>query len=512
MTHIARALISTANKTGIIPLAKQLQDLNIELLATGNTAKLLNQHNIDVSDISAYIDHPEILNGRVKTLHPKVHGGILARRSQDEVELKQHDIKPIDLVIVNLYPFAQTIAQADGTIEQAIEQIDIGGPTLLRSAAKNARDVTAVIDPQDYALIIKEIQTHGNTTANTRQRLAVKVFTQLAEYNGIIARYLQTHLDNAPDLNFPLTYGTPKSLRYGENPQQAAQLLPTTQATCLATTTPLQGKALSYNNLIDADAAWECVREWPANTPACVIVKHTTPCGVAIGHTLASAYLSALSTDPVSAFGGIVASNQTIDSATATAMLDQFIEVIIAPAIDADAQAILSRKKNCRILICPLNSAPGIQLKSIDGGILMQDPMPLVGDQMDYHCATTLQPTLNQIADLTFAWKVVKHVKSNAIVYAKDGRTLGIGSGQTSRVFSARIAALKAEDANLNVKDAVMASGAFFPFADSIELAAQIGIKAIIQPGGSKRDPEVIAAADNADIAMLFTGYRQFKH
>lgn len=479
---IHNALISVADKTGIAKLSAELSTYGINLIATGGTADLLSQHKIPHSSVSDLTNFPEILDGRVKTLHPAIHGGILSRRNPtDETTLKQHGIHEIDLVIVNLYPFAET---------HHIEQIDVGGPTMLRAAAKNFEFVTALIDPQDYPQVLTEIKQYGNTLLETRRKLAVKVFQHLSAYDQMIANSLAQNV----------------SLRYGENPHQHASFIMTSEDG-FANCEQLSGKELSYNNYVDADAAWNCVNAFDA--PACVIVKHATPCGAAVGK---NAYQRAFACDPQSAFGGIIAFNHCLDAKTAQQIIEnQFVEVILAPDFEAAALDILKQKKNCRVLKLKY-SAPTNKKRSISGGELIQSADTKIITASDLTIVSAKKPNEDQVRDLLFAWNVVRFVKSNAIAYAKDGATLGIGSGQTSRIFAAEIGALKAEHAKLNLKNSVMASDAFFPFTDCIELAAKLGVSAIIQPGGSKADPEVIKAADEFDLILVFTHTRCFLH
>ncbi len=520
---VQRALISTSDKTGLVDFALALHSLGIEIIATGGTSKLLQSNNIPVIDVADITGFPEIMDGRVKTLHPKIHGGLLARRGTDDAILEQHQIQPIDLLVVNLYPFQETIAKSDCSLASAIENIDIGGPTMLRAAAKNYHDVTVVVDPADYLAVLDEIKTCGNTSKTTRQQLALKTFTHTAQYDAAISHYLSQRFKSTTeplDTDFPdtmeLTFDKSLDLRYGENPHQgaAAYTDPHAPAGCLANATLIQGKPLSFNNLMDSEGALNCLRELDSQIPGCVIVKHATPCGAAYGDNLTEAYQKALSTDPTSAFGGIIAVNQTLDAQTAQTMIDaQFIEVLLVPAISEEAKTIVAKKKNCRVLVCgqaPIHSAQ--TLHSISGGVLIQQADALITDPNTFKIVTQKKPTKHEMEDLLFAWYVVKFVKSNAIVYAKDGMTLGLGTGQTSRVFSARIAALKAEEAGLSLIGAAMASDAFFPFADGVEVAAQAGITSVIQPGGSKRDDEVIAAADKLGLVMVMTGSRHFRH
>ncbi len=511
---IKRALISVSDKTGILELAQFLASKDIEILSTGGTAKLLADNNIPVIEVSDYTGFPEMMAGRVKTLNPKIHGGILARRGLDEAIMAQNDINPIDLVVVNLYPFQATIANPDCTLEDATENIDIGGPAMLRSSAKNHASVTVVVDTSDYQSVIDEINTNGDTTLNTRIKLALKTFEHTAQYDGAIANYLGQEEDGFSH-TINLQFNKTQSMRYGENPHQSAAFYIEKNITeaCVASSRQCQGKKMSYNNMADADAALECVRSF--NEPACVIVKHANPCGVAVRSNIFDAYNDAFKTDPTSAFGGIIAFNRNLNEKTAHAIIErQFVEVIIAPNVDNEAKKVLSSKQNVRVLECgDLNAAqPSLDYKRITGGLLVQDKDLGVINENDIKCVSDTQPTNEQIKDLLFAWKVAKAVKSNAIVYVKNQMTIGVGAGQMSRVYSAKIADIKATDEGLTVEGAVMASDAFFPFRDGIDAAAQAGIKAIIQPGGSMRDAEVIEAANEYGIAMVFTGMRHFKH
>ena len=511
---IQRALISVSDKTGIIELAQALADKNIEILSTGGTAKLLADNNIPVIEVSDYTGFPEMMAGRVKTLNPKIHGGILARRGIDEGVMADNDINPIDLVVVNLYPFQATIANPDCTLEDAIENIDIGGPAMLRSSAKNHASVTVVVDASDYQTVIDEINASGDTSLETRTKLALKTFEHTAQYDGAIANYLGKEEDgfsNTMNLQFHKT----QSMRYGENPHQNAAFYVENNIaeSCVASSAQFQGKEMSFNNMADADAALECVRSFDA--PACVIVKHANPCGVAVRDNIHNAYLDAFKTDPTSAFGGIIAFNRPLDKDTAQDIIDkQFVEVIIAPSVDDDAKEVLLAKQNVRALECgDLSTAqPSLDYKRVTGGLLVQDKDLGIITEDDIKCVSKIQPTADQIKDLLFAWKVAKMVKSNAIVYVKNEMTIGVGAGQMSRVYSAKIAGIKAADEGLIVEGSVMASDAFFPFRDGIDAAAEAGIKAIIQPGGSMRDNEVIEAADEHGIAMVLTGMRHFKH
>ncbi len=520
MNTIQRALLSVSDKTGIVDFAQQLADLGIELLSTGGTAKLLQEAGLAVTEVSEYTGFPEMMDGRIKTLHPKIHGGLLGRRGQDEAIMAEHDITPIDLVVVNLYPFEATIARDDCTLAMAIENIDIGGPTMLRAAAKNHADVTVLIDPADYERVLEQIRATGRVDAATRFDLAVKTFEHTAHYDGAIANYLGTRLTETPS-DFPRTFNSQfhkaQDMRYGENPHQKAAFYTQAQpdSGTVSAAVQLQGKALSYNNIADTDAALECVKAFP-EAPACVIVKHANPCGVAVSDSLLNAYDRAYQTDATSAFGGIIAFNRELDGVTAQAIIDrQFVEVIIAPTISQDAQTLIASKKNIRLLCCgpfPDQPAQDLDFKRVTGGLLVQERDTALVTLDDLKVVTQHAPTAAQLQDLLFAWRVAKFVKSNAIVYAKDQQTIGIGAGQMSRVVSSRIAGIKAADAGLTVSGSVMASDAFFPFRDGLDAAAEAGIQAVIQPGGSMRDDEVIAAADEHGIAMVFTGMRHFRH
>lgn len=517
---IQRALLSVSDKTGIVAFAQALVQRGVTILSTGGTAKLLRDNQIPVTDVSEHTGQPEIMDGRVKTLHPKIHGGILGRRDQDQAVMAEQDIAPIDLVAVNLYPFANTVADPNCTHEQAVENIDIGGPTMVRAAAKNHRDVAIVVNADDYQRVITEMDAHQNSlTFETRFDLAVKAFEHTAQYDGMIANYFGARLPQQQS-QFPRTFNAQftkqQDLRYGENShQQAAFYIESTpREASIATAVQLQGKELSYNNIADTDAALECVKSFAE--PACVIVKHANPCGVAIAADALSAYERAFTTDPTSAFGGIIAFNRELDEATATAIIErQFVEVIIAPTVSAAARDVVATKPNVRLLECgqwPAERSPSWDYKRVNGGLLVQDSDLGEITAADLQVVTKKQPTEVQLKDLLFCWKVAKFVKSNAIVYARDGMTIGVGAGQMSRVYSAKIAGIKAADENLSVPGSVMASDAFFPFRDGIDAAAAAGISAIIQPGGSIRDDEVIAAADEHGIAMVFTGMRHFRH
>ena len=511
---IKRALISVSDKSGIIEFAQVLASKDIEIISTGGTAKLLKDKNIPVTEVSEYTGYPEMMAGRVKTLNPIIHGGILARRGVDEKVMAENDIKPIDLVVVNLYPFQSTIEDPDCSIEDAIENIDIGGPAMLRSSAKNYLSVTVVVDCKDYQLILDELNDNNDTSLETRRKLALKTFEHTAQYDGAIANYLGQEEDGFSN-TLNLQFIKSQTMRYGENPHQNAAFYKEIKSNeaSVSSSKQIQGKPLSFNNLADADAALECVRNF--DNPSCVIVKHANPCGVATRESILSAYQHAYKTDPTSAFGGIIAFNRELDNKTARTIIDkQFVEVIIAPSVNNDAQMVLSDKENIRVLVCGSLSKPKptLDFKSISGGLLVQDKDLGQLDIKDLKCVTKIQPTPEQIKDLLFAWKVAKCVKSNAIVYAKNLMTIGIGAGQMSRIYSAKIAGIKAKDESLAVEGSVMASDAFFPFSDGIDAAAKVGIKAIIHPGGSLRDKEVIEAANEHGIAMIFTGMRHFKH
>ena len=520
MAVIKRALISVSDKTGIIEFSRELASRGVEILSTGGTAKLLSDNNIKVIEVSDYTGFPEMMDGRVKTLHPKIHGGLLGRRGIDDEVMQQSDINPIDLVVVNLYPFQQTVAKPDCDLATAIENIDIGGPTMLRAAAKNHASVTVVVDHNDYDKVLSEMgENDGAISDKTRFSFAVKTYEHTANYDGAIANYLGC-LTQEEKAEFPRTYNTQfekvQDLRYGENPHQKAAFYieSNLDESSVSSSAQIQGKELSFNNIADTDAALECVKMFDA--PACVIVKHANPCGVAVAASALEAYDRAYTTDPTSAFGGIIAFNRALDKATAQAIIErQFVEVIIAPSINDDALPVLNTKPNVRVLSCGEFSAqtiPDLDYKRVTGGLLVQDRdiKRISSDQLK--TVTQRAPSEQELSDLLFCWNVAKFVKSNAIVYSKDGMTIGIGAGQMSRVYSARIAAIKAADADLEVKGSVMASDAFFPFRDGIDAAAEVGISAIIQPGGSMRDQEVIDAANEHGMAMVFTGVRHFRH
>ena len=515
MFTVRRALLSVSDKRGLIAFAEGLSELGIEILSTGGTCRALRDAGINVIEVSEKTGFPEIMDGRVKTLHPTIHGGLLGRRGTDEGVMEEHGIEPIDLLAVNLYPFEQTIAREDATIDDAIENIDIGGPAMIRAASKNHDGVAVVVDPNDYDDVLESLKA-DRLTLDGRRQLAAKAYAHTASYDTAITKYLSNSLGDDPLGDHILYAGRlVERMRYGENPHQEAAFYIDQQAArgSLATATQLQGKALSYNNIADSDAALECVRQFEA--PACVIVKHANPCGVAVAGSILEAYEKAFSTDPTSAFGGIIAFNQPLDVATAKAIIDrQFVEVIVAPEIDADASDALSEKKNVRVLRTGTwkGSPASFDFKKVSGGLLVQGSDMGVITADDLKVVTDKAPTPEQIEDMLFAWKVVKYVKSNAIIFCKDNMTIGVGAGQMSRVYSTRIAAIKAADEGLDVAGSVMASDAFFPFRDGIDTAAATGISAIIQPGGSMRDDEVIEAANEHGLAMVFTGMRHFRH
>ncbi|WP_267362166.1 bifunctional phosphoribosylaminoimidazolecarboxamide formyltransferase/IMP cyclohydrolase [Gilliamella sp. B2772] len=524
---IRRALLSVSDKTGIIEFAKALSERNIELLSTGGTAKLLIDNHIPVTEVSNYTGFPEMMDGRVKTLHPKIHGGILGRRGIDDEVMQQHQIAPIDMVVVNLYPFAKTVADPNCSLEDAIENIDIGGPTMVRSAAKNNKDVAIVVDCQDYSTIIDMLDKQQNCLSfKYRFSLAIKAFEHTAQYDGMIANYFGKLVPpyygdtEKPAGEFPRTlnlqFVKKQDMRYGENSHQHAAFYVEEhlEPGSIATAKQIQGKELSYNNIADTDAALECVKSF--DEPACVIVKHANPCGVAVSDNILNAYLNAFKTDPTSAFGGIIAFNRPLDAKTAQTIVDkQFVEVIIAPSVDQNALAITQTKKNVRVLECgewPTSTKASLDLKRVNGGLLVQDRDLGMVTKDQLTVVTKRQPTEKELSDALFCWKVAKFVKSNAIVYAKDKMTIGIGAGQMSRVYSAKIAGIKAQDENLEVAGSVVASDAFFPFRDGVDAAAAVGVTCVIQPGGSIRDDEVIQAANEHNIAMIFTNMRHFRH
>jgi len=521
LKKVSRALISVSDKNGIIDFARALRALDVELLSTGGTFRLLQENDIDVTEVSDYTGFPEMMDGRVKTLHPKVHGGILGRRGTDDAVMAEHSIKPIDMVIVNLYPFAATVADPDCTLPNAIENIDIGGPTMVRSAAKNHKDVAIVVNSCDYATVLQEMQANeGQLDYSARYALMVKAFEHTAGYDGMIANHFGARdTDNtARDFSdtFNVQYFKTQEMRYGENPHQKAAFYTEANPTeaSVATAKQLQGKELSFNNIADTDAALECVKQF--DQPACVIVKHANPCGVSVAADIGTAYDLAFATDPESAFGGIIAFNRELDAKTAEAICaKQFVEVIIAPSVSADALAVVAAKKNIRLLECGTwgeQRPQDFDYKRVNGGLLIQDRDNGMVTEENLKVVSKRVPTASEMTDMLFAWKVAKMVKSNAIIYAKNNQTVGVGAGQMSRINSARIAGIKAEHAGLEVVGAVMASDAFFPFRDGIDNAGQAGISCIIQPGGSMRDDEVIAAADEHGMAMVFTGMRHFRH
>jgi len=527
---IKRALLSVSDKTGIVDFARRLSEKGVDLLSTGGTAKLLAENGIPVTEVSDYTGHPEIMDGRVKTLHPKVHGGILARRGTDEAVMTENGISAIDMVVVNLYPFANAVSDENCSLENAIENIDIGGPTMVRAAAKNHKDVTIIVNASDYDRVLTELDNNDDSlTYQTRFDLAIAAYEHTASYDGMIANYFGKMLpaycekDSAASfenkVKFPRTFNSQfvktQDLRYGENSHQDAAFYKEAnpEEASISTATQLQGKALSYNNIADTDAALECVKEFAE--PACVIVKHANPCGVAIGENILAAYEGAYKTDPTSAFGGIIAFNRELDADTAEAIVSrQFVEVIIAPSVSDAAAQIVAAKPNLRLLECGQwdNKTTGFDFKRVNGGLLVQDTDQGSVTADELKVVTKRQPSEDEMRDLQFCWKVAKFVKSNAIVYVKNSSTIGVGAGQMSRVYSAKVAGIKAADENLEVKGSVMASDAFFPFRDGLDAAAEAGITAVIQPGGSMRDDEVIAAADEHNIAMVFTGMRHFRH
>ena len=519
MSKLKRALISVSDKSGVAEFARALSALGVQILSTGGTAKLLEKEGVPVTEVSAHTGFPEMLDGRVKTLHPKIHGGILARREVPEhmAAIAQAGIEPIDLIVVNLYPFQATVADPDCRLEDAVENIDIGGPAMLRSAAKNHAGVAVVVDPADYARVLAELRAAGEVGAATRFALAQKVFAHTAAYDGAIASYLSSLDAEGRRGEYPgvlnLQFAKLQDLRYGENPHQSAALyrdqLPV--AGGLAGYRQIQGKELSYNNIADGDAAWECVKSF--TEPACVIVKHANPCGVALAPAPLAAYRKAFATDPVSAFGGIIAFNRAVDLAAAQAVSEQFAEVVIAPRVEPEAREAFARKQNLRVLEVPLShDANAHDYKRIGGGLLVQSADARMVQRAELKVVTRVKPTEAQLADLLFAWRVAKFVKSNAIVFCRDGMTLGVGAGQMSRVDSARIATIKAQNAKLDLAGSVVASDAFFPFRDGLDVVVDAGAAAVIQPGGSVRDDEVIAAADERGVAMVFTGMRHFRH
>jgi phosphoribosylaminoimidazolecarboxamide formyltransferase / IMP cyclohydrolase len=525
---IHTALLSVSDKKGIVPFAQALHALGVKLISTGGTAKLLAENGLPVAEVSSLTQFPEMLDGRVKTLHPMVHGGLLARRDSKEHmdAIAAHGIAPIDMLVINLYPFNQTVAKDDCSFDEAVENIDIGGPAMLRAAAKNHQDVTVLISPEDYEAILTEMKANQNTISYaTNLRLAKKVFAHTAQYDGAIANYLSSlgsdlsHTSRSPyPETLHLAFTKVQEMRYGENPHQSAAFYRDTAsvAGALANYHQLQGKELSYNNIADADAAWECVKSFSADSAApvaCVIIKHANPCGVATGATGLEAYQKAFKTDPSSAFGGIIALNVPCDGAMAEAISKQFVEVLISPSFTAEAKTIFASKQNVRLLEIPLGLGfNSFDMKRVGGGLLVQSPDFKNVAQAELRVVSKRQPTPTELADMMFAWRVAKFVKSNAIVYCANGMTLGIGAGQMSRVDSARMASIKAENAGLSLASSAVASDAFFPFRDGLDVVVAAGATCAIQPGGSMRDEEIIAAANEHGIAMIFTGTRHFRH
>ena len=520
---IKQALISVSDKTGILEFARELSARGVKLLSTGGTAKMLAENGLAVTEVADYTGFPEMLDGRVKTLHPKVHGGILARRDFPEhiAALEQHGIPMIDMVVVNLYPFQQTVAKTECSLEDAIENIDIGGPTMLRSSAKNHKDVVVIVDPSDYQIVLNEMSSNQNEVSyDTKFTLAKKVFAHTAQYDGAITNYLTSLGEDkahSTRSGFPQTlnlhFEKVQEMRYGENPHQSAAFYRDLKAHegALANYSQLQGKELSYNNIADADAAWECVKSFEAS--ACVIVKHANPCGVALAETPFEAYSKALQTDPTSAFGGIIAFNRKVDAKAAEVVAKQFVEVLIAPSFTAEAKQIFAAKQNVRLLEITLGKAINdFDFKRVGGGLLVQSPDAKTITQDALRVVSKLQPTSQQMSDMLFAWRVAKYVKSNAIVFCGNGMTLGVGAGQMSRIDSARIASIKAQNANLSLLGSAVASDAFFPFRDGLDVVVDAGATCVIQPGGSMRDQEVIDAADERGVVMLYTGIRHFRH
>jgi phosphoribosylaminoimidazolecarboxamide formyltransferase/IMP cyclohydrolase len=517
MRKIFRALISVSDKTAVVELAASLRSLGVELLSTGGTAKLLREKGLEVKDVSDMTGFPEMLDGRVKTLHPKVHGGLLAVRSNPlhQAQAKEHGIQFIDMVVVNLYPFEQTAAKPGVTLEELIENIDIGGPSMLRSAAKNFEDVTVVVDPADYPAIQAELQKNsGSISHETRARLARKAFAKTAAYDSSISTTLQKMADGAFPAALHLNFLKVMDLRYGENPHQKAALYrnPATSGRGLAAAPQLQGKELSYNNIVDLEAAWRLVQEF--EEPATAIIKHTNPCGVALGGTLVESYVRALEVDPVSAYGSVIAFNRALDATTADELSKLFVEAVVSPGFTPGAREQLAGKKNLRLLDMSLTAGDdfGLQYKAVGGGLLVQTPDSAPTQPHQWKCGTERQPSREEMEALVFAWRVVKHVKSNAIIYARGRVLAGVGAGQMSRVDSVRLGATKARELKHSLAGTVLASDAFFPFPDGVEEAAEAGVTAIVQPGGSVRDNEVIAAANQRQMAMMLTGVRHFSH
>ncbi|MGI9232251.1 MAG: bifunctional phosphoribosylaminoimidazolecarboxamide formyltransferase/IMP cyclohydrolase [Woeseiaceae bacterium] len=516
MFNVRRALVSVSDKRGLIPFVTGLAELGVEVLSTGGTSRQLRDAGLDVTEVSEKTGFPEIMDGRVKTLHPVIHGGLLGRRGTDEAVMDEHGIEPIDLLVVNLYPFEQTIARDDATVDDAIENIDIGGPAMIRAASKNHDSVAVVVSPDDYESVLANLKNNA-LSLEFRRRLAAKAYAHTASYDTAITRYLSATLgDDVLGERFLYSGTLSERLRYGENPHQNAAFYVDQQTApgSLAAAKQLQGKALSYNNIADSDAALECAKQFA--DPACVIVKHANPCGVAVAASISDAYDKAFKTDPTSAFGGIIAFNRRLDAETAAVIIDrQFVEVIVAPTVTSDALQVISTKKNVRVLETgdwSETAVTGFDFKKVSGGLLIQTSDLGAVSADDLEVVTEVAPTAEQIEDMLFAWTVVKYVKSNAIIFCKDKMTVGVGAGQMSRVYSTKIAAIKAADEDLDVRGSVMASDAFFPFRDGIDTAAEYGISAIIQPGGSMRDDEVIQAANEHGLAMVFTGLRHFRH
>jgi phosphoribosylaminoimidazolecarboxamide formyltransferase/IMP cyclohydrolase len=520
LVPVRRALLSVSDKSGIVEFAAALAQLGIDIISTGGTARLLQERGIPVREVASVTGFPEMMDGRVKTLHPMIHGGLLGRRGIDDAVMLSHGIQPIDLLAVNLYPFAQTVARPGCTYADAIENIDIGGPAMVRAAAKNHESVVVAVDPSDYNVLLEQLRANNcSTSFETRAQLAAKAYAHTARYDTMVSSYLlakhKTPIERFPD-TMSLVFEKVNDLRYGENPHQSAAFYrdPATRGSSVASANVVQGKELSFNNIADADTAVECVRQFDA--PACVIVKHANPCGVSIANSVYEAYDRAYRTDPTSAFGGIIAFNRELDAQTAKAIIDrQFVEVIAAPSMADAAKAVLAAKPNVRVLVLGDlgNAPPGeLEYRSVTGGLLVQSRDTGTMTASELKVVTERKPSPRELEDLLFAWRVAKFVKSNAIVYARENMTIGVGAGQMSRVYSSRVAAMKAADEKLEVKGAAMASDAFFPFRDGIDIAAEYGVRSVIQPGGSKNDPEVIAAANEHDMAMVFTSMRHFRH
>lgn len=519
MSKVQRALISVSDKSGIVEFAKGLSGLGVEILSTGGTAKAMKDAGLTVKDVSEYTQFPEMLGGRLKTLHPKIHGGLLWRRDnpEDREDIKAHDIDSIDMVVVNLYPFEQTVSKPDVSFEEAIENIDIGGPTMLRAASKNFKDVTVIVDPDDYSKVLDELKAYnGEVSYDTRYYLARKVFAHTARYDALISNYLnrQAEPDNPFQPHINLSFTRLSSLRYGENPHMKAAVYkePLYNGLSLVDAKIMQGKEMSYNNYLDSSAALDLVKEF--TDPAAAIIKHNNPCGVAVSESVSEAYRRAFQTDPISAFGGVIALNRNVDEATAKEILNLFVEIIIAPGFNEGALELLSKKPNIRLLELDVTKdIIEFEMRKIQGGLLVQErDTGVISDIKSLKVVTKRQPTNDEYAAMAFAWKICKHMKSNAIIYAAGDHTLGIGCGQTSRVDSAKLAAMKAENFNISLKGSAVASDAFFPNRDGIDIVAKAGASAVIQPGGSVKDSDVITAADEHNLAMIFTGMRHFRH